>query len=82
MSKVGNFEMNQEVIGEGILQILGKAPMPKPEPVGPPCEHESDGFIYNWEDREKPAPVMLLVMCTKCHEQYEILNNGYTIKVP
>jgi hypothetical protein len=74
--------MNQEAIGDGILQILGKAPMPAPEKVGPPCEHESDGFIYNWENREMEPPVNLLLMCTKCHCHYEEKNNGYKIEVP
>lgn len=81
MSKVDDFEMNQEVFGQGLLQILGRAPMPEPEVAGPPCEHTSDGFIYNLEEG-KPAPVMLLLMCTQCHEQYEIPNNGYTNEIP
>lgn len=82
MSKRDNFEMNHEVTEEGIAQILGRSSFSEPEPVGPPCKHSSDGFIYNWDDREKPAPVMLLLMCTKCHEQYEVPNDGYTIEIP
>lgn len=62
---VDNFEDSQEVLMEGISQILGKSPLPKGVVATPPCVHESDGFVYG------DTPVYVLLTCTKCGEQYE-----------
>jgi hypothetical protein len=60
-----NFEDNQESLVEGILQVLGRSPLPPPTKSGEPCRHESDGFVY-----DKTATYVLLA-CAKCGEQYE-----------
>ena len=60
-----SFEDSQEVMLEGISQILGKSPLPKGVVAAPSCNHESDGFIYD------DTPVYVLLTCTKCGEQYE-----------
>ncbi len=60
-----NFEERQEFMLEGISQILGKSPLPKPEVSGQPCDHDSDGFIYD------ETPMYVLLTCSRCGEQYE-----------
>lgn len=60
-----DFEDNQEMMVEGILQILGRSPLPPPTVAGAPCSHESDGYIYD------ETPTYILLTCRKCGEQYE-----------
>ena len=60
-----NFEDNRESLMEGVLQVLGKSPLPPPTKSSAPCNHESDGFIY-----DKTSTYVLLT-CSKCGEQYE-----------
>lgn len=65
MSNNNDFEDSQEVMVEGILQILGRSPFPPPTKVTAPCQHESDGYIYD------DTPTHILLTCSKCGEQYE-----------
>lgn len=67
-----DFEDSQEMMVEGILQVLGRSPLPPPTVAGAPCQHESDGFIYD------ETPAYILLTCCKCGLQYEQsrYNNG------
>jgi hypothetical protein len=56
---------DQEALEEGVLQMLGKKDMPKPEVSKGPCDHESDGYIYDEKSTYR------LLMCVKCLCQYE-----------
>lgn len=79
MSK-SNFEMNHAMLETGISQILGLAPLPAPERVGEPCQHISDGFIYDDPD-DVPFLTTVTKMCKRCGCHYETPNDVNTTRV-
>jgi hypothetical protein len=59
-------DKDYELMEKGIGALLGTLEYDAPEPVGEPCKHVSDGFVYD------DNPVFVTLGCVKCHIQYNL----------